>query len=215
MCAIELIQPISLSIYHGHNIFIGMRIDVGQGRLGPCSHCLFAVSKEVQHLASDKRLMPHDRMKIWGLYFWNTRWSSERNQEMFGLWKGVERGQKQTRCRRAQVLKVVPGRWYFLGSVGGMDRKQDHSRDSAGSETLLNHFLPDYPAFREEDLDCGPQSLPRLKYLSSQEWELAPSTPVRAKFGCQGLSSYLPVTSQVTISSARTTHSMGITNSIN
>lgn len=62
-CAIELIQPISLSIYHRHRISIGMKIDVGQGRLGPCSHCLFAVSEEVQHLARDKRLMPHDRMK--------------------------------------------------------------------------------------------------------------------------------------------------------
>ena len=53
-CAIELIEPISLSIYHRHSIFIGMRIDVGQGRPGPCSHCLFAVS-EVQHLASDRQ----------------------------------------------------------------------------------------------------------------------------------------------------------------
>lgn len=93
------------------------------------------------------------------------------------------------------MLKVVPGRWYCLGSVGDMDRKQDRSRDSAGSKTLPNHFLPDYPAFCEEDLDRRPQSLSQLKYLSSQEWELAFFTPVGAKFGCQGLTSYLPVTS--------------------
>lgn len=65
--------------YFRTNVFLGVRIDGSQDRLGPYSQglpvyekqfvlafCLFAISGgEVQHLAGDKRLTPQDRMKTW------------------------------------------------------------------------------------------------------------------------------------------------------